>query len=137
MTRRCGSPTRCTTAIRRLATASAGTLVRLVGAASALTFQAQAPHVAQLHVGAFDQQDVDRWAAGRPEIAHHQTMLLLGIDGTNLMFDGVPQTTNIQQNSLVVPITARDLLLDCDNRPITEVEVGGIVLPVIYELETE
>lgn len=118
-----------------LATASAGTLVRLVGAASALMSQAQAPHVAQLHVGAYDQQEVDRWAAGRPEIAHHQTMLLLGIDGANLFFDGVPQTTNIQQNSLVVPNTARDLLLDLDNQPITEVAVGGIVLPVIYEVE--
>ena len=118
-----------------LATASAGTLVRLVGAANALMAEAQAPHVAQLHVGAFDQRDVDRWAADQPEVAHHQTMLLLGIDGADLFFDGQPQTTSIQQNSLVVPNTARDLLLDLDNQPITEVPVGGIVLPVIYEVE--
>jgi putative ABC transport system permease protein len=118
-----------------LATASAGTLVRLMGASSDLMSQAQAPHVAQLHVGAFDQREVDRWAAARTDIAHHQTMLMLGIDGANLSFDGVPQTTNIQQNSLVVPNPARDLLLDLDNQPITEVPVGGIVLPVIYEVE--
>jgi putative ABC transport system permease protein len=118
-----------------LATASAGTLIRLTGAASRLMALADAPHVAQLHVGPYDQGQVDRWAAERPEIAHHQTMLLLGIDGANLFFDGVRQTTSIQQNSLVVPNRERDLLLDMDNRPITEVAAGTIVLPVYYEVE--
>lgn len=117
-----------------LATASAGTLVRLIGASGDLMEQAQAPHVAQLHVGAFDQAEVDRWVAGRPEVAHHQTMLLLGIDGANLLFDGEAQTASIQQNSLVVPNTQRDLLLDLDNRPITQVEPGTIVLPVYHQL---
>jgi putative ABC transport system permease protein len=118
-----------------LATASAGTLVRLTGASDNLMAQADAPHVVQLHAGAFDQGEVERWAAERPEVAHHQTMLMLGIDGANLFFDGVPQTTNIQQNSLVVPNRERDLLLDLDNRPITEVEPGTTVLPVIYQVE--
>ncbi len=117
-----------------LATASAGTLTRLIGASSDLMEQAQAPHVAQLHVGAFDQGEVDRWVAGRSEVAHHQTMLLLGIDGANLLFDGEAQTASIQQNSLVVPNTQRDLLLDLDNRPITQVEPGTIVLPVYHQL---
>ena len=119
-----------------LGTASAGTLVRLLGASSDLMARADAPHVAQLHVGAFDQQEVDRWVAGRSEVAHHQTMLMLGIDGANLLFDGEPQTASIQQNSLVVPNTERDLLLDLDNRPITEVEPGGIVLPVYHQVES-
>lgn len=118
-----------------LATASAGTLVRLTGASSRLLAQAEAPHLVQLHAGAYDQQQVDRWAAERPAVAHHQTQLLLGIDGANLFFDGVPQTTNIQQNSLVVPNRERDLLLDLDNQPITEVAPGTMVLPVIYEVE--
>jgi putative ABC transport system permease protein len=61
-------------------------------------------------------------------------MLLLGIDGANLFFDGEVQTTNIQQNSLVVPNRERDLLLDLDNQPILEVAPGEIVLPVIYEV---
>ncbi|MFK5647835.1 FtsX-like permease family protein [Ornithinimicrobium sp. LYQ121] len=118
-----------------LATASAGTLVRLVGASSSLMTQAEAPHVAQLHAGPYDQEQVDAWAIGRPEVAHHQSMLLLGIGGADLFFDGVAQTDNIQQNSLVVPNTERDLLLDLDNAPITEVEPGTIVLPVIYQVE--
>ncbi|MDQ0094875.1 hypothetical protein [Paeniglutamicibacter psychrophenolicus] len=104
-----------------LATASAGTLVRLIGASSSLTTKADAPHVAQLHAGSYDQSAVDRWVAERPEVAEHQAMLMLGIDGVNLFFDDVPQTTNIQQNSLVVPNTEPDLLLDLDNQPITEV----------------
>ena len=116
-----------------LATASAGTLTRLLGAASSLMERADAPHVVQMHAGAYDQAEVNRWAAGRPEVAHHQVMLMLGIDGANLLFDGAPQTENIQQNSLVVPNAQRDLLLDLDNQPITEVAPGTIVLPVIYE----
>jgi putative ABC transport system permease protein len=118
-----------------LATASAGTLVRLIGASGRLMSAAEAPHVAQLHVGPYDQREVDRWVADRPEVEHHQTMLMLGIDGANLAFDGEPQTTSIQQNSLVVPNQERDLLLDVDGRPITDVATGTIVLPVYYEVE--
>jgi putative ABC transport system permease protein len=116
-----------------LATASAGTLTRLIGASSALMDRAQAPHVAQLHVGPYDQAEVDRWVAGRADVEHHQTQLMLGIDGAELSFDGAPQTTSIQQNSLVVPNTERDLLLDLDDQPITEVAPGTIVLPVYYD----
>ena len=118
-----------------LATASAGTLVRLVGASSSLMARADAPHVAQMHVGPYDQQEVDRWAAGRPEVAHHQTMLQLGIDGASLFFDGEPQTTSIQQNALVVPNVERDLLLDLDDRPVLEVAPGTIMPPVLYQVE--
>lgn len=120
-----------------LATASAGTLVRLIGASSSLMAQARAPHVAQLHAGAYDHSAVNRWAADRPEVAYHQTMLMLGIDGANLFFDGEPQTTNIQQNSLVAPNGERDLLLDLGNRPITEVTSGTVVLPVYYDVVTD
>jgi putative ABC transport system permease protein len=118
-----------------LATASAGTLVRLIGASSSLMARADAPHVAQMHAGEYDQQEVDRWAAERPEVVAHQTMLMLGIDGANLAFDGEPQTTSIQQNSLVVPNRERDLLLDLNDQPITAVAPGTIVLPVIYQVE--
>ena len=116
-----------------LATASAGTLTRLIGAASSLMQRADAPHVVQMHAGSYEQREVDRWAAERPEVAHHQAMLMLGIDGASLSFDGAPQTANIQQNSLVVPNPERDLLLDLDNQPIIEVAPGTIVLPVYYE----
>lgn len=118
-----------------LATASAGTMTRLIGASGRLMSEAQAPHVAQLHVGSYDQQEVDRWVASRPEVEHHQTMLMLGIDGANLSFDDELQTRNIQQNALVVPNHRRDLLLDLEGEPITEVATGTIVLPVLYEVE--
>jgi putative ABC transport system permease protein len=116
-----------------LATASAGTLTRLFGGAGRLMDRADAPHVVQMHAGPYDAQEIDRWAADRPEVAHHQVLLTLGIDGANLLFDGAPQTENIQQNALVVPNAERDLLLDLDDQPITEVAPGTIVLPVIYD----
>ncbi|MFA9429885.1 FtsX-like permease family protein [Egicoccus sp. AB-alg2] len=118
-----------------LAAASTGTLSRLVGTSGRLMAQAAAPHVLQMHAGPYDQAEVDRWAAARPDVVHHQSMLMLGIDGANLSFDGVPQTASIQQNALVVPNTERDLLLDLDNQPLTDVAPGTIVLPVIYEVE--
>lgn len=118
-----------------LVTASAGTLTRLLGASTSLLAQARAPHVAQLHVGPYDPAQVDDWVATRPEVEHHQAMLLLGIDGAELTFAGEPQTSSIQQNSLVVPNQERDLLLDLDNRPITEVAPGTVVPPVFYEVE--
>lgn len=118
-----------------LAVASAGTLVRLVGASGRLMTQARAPHVLQMHTGPYDAAEVERWAAARPEVAAHQTMLTLGIDGANLLFDGAPQTTSIQQNALVTPNTERDLLLDLDNAPLTEVAPGTVVPPVIYQVE--
>lgn len=120
-----------------LATASAGTLVRLVGASSALMARAGAPHVAQLHVGEYHQDDVDAWAGGRPEVDHHQTMPMLGIDGADLFLDGQDQRANVQQNALVVPNADRDLLLDMHNEPITAVEPGTIILPVFYDVETD
>jgi putative ABC transport system permease protein len=118
-----------------LAAASAGTLVRLVGAAGDLMDEASAPHVLQMHAGPYDPTEVERWAADRPEVAHHQTMVMLNIDGADLSFAGEPQTTSIQQNSLVVPNTERDLLLDLDNQPLIEVAPGTIVPPVIYQVE--
>ena len=120
-----------------LATASAGTLTRLFGASSALMDRAQAPHVAQLHVGDYDAAAVDRWVASRPEVVHHQTMVMVGIDGAHLFFDGEDQSDNIQQNSLVVPNMERDLLLDLDNEPVLEVEPGTIVLPVLYDVRSD
>jgi putative ABC transport system permease protein len=118
-----------------LATASSGTLVRLIGASSSLMAQADAPDVVQMHAGDYDEQQLQDWVAQRPDVAHHQTMLMLGIDGAGLDFDGELQTESIQQNSLVVPSAERDLLLDLDNEPITDVEPGTIVLPVIYEVQ--
>jgi putative ABC transport system permease protein len=118
-----------------LATASAGTLVRLIGASSDLMDRAAAPHVVQMHAGELDEAALERFIAGRPEIEHHQNQLMLGIDGADLSFAGEPQTANIQQNALVVPNAERDLLFDLEDRPITEVEPGTILLPVYYEVE--
>lgn len=120
-----------------LATASAGVLVRLAGASGQLLSTADAPHVVQLHAGDLDEDVLQEWVAGRDDVAHQHTQLMLGIDGAELFFDGEAQTTSIQQNSLVVPNAERDLLLDLDNQPLTTVEPGTIVLPVIYQIESD
>jgi hypothetical protein len=53
---------------------------------SSLMTEAEAPHVVQLHVGPYDQPEVDRCTAERPEVAHQQMMLMLGVNDANLFF---------------------------------------------------
>lgn len=118
-----------------LATASAGLLVRLAGASAQLLDRADAPHVAQMHAGPVDTERIRDWASENPQVIAQQTDLLLGIDGADLAFDGQSQSGNVQQNSLVVPNTQRDLLLDLEDRPLIAVEPGTVWLPVYYQIE--
>lgn len=118
-----------------LAGAGAGLLARLGGAADGLLARAHAPQVAQMHTGPVDEGRLDAWAARTPEVQAHQDMLLLGIDGQHLLFDGRSQAHNVQENSLVVPATERDLLLQLDGTPLTRVRPGEIWLPVHYRIE--
>ncbi|MGJ3509651.1 FtsX-like permease family protein [Enemella sp. A6] len=118
-----------------LACASAGLLARAVGAGDRLLATADAPDVAQMHAGPMRASDIEAWAGRRDDVAAHQTQLLLGIDNAQLWFDQESQAQSIQQNSLVVPNGERDLLLDLQGRPITEVAPGTIWLPVIYQVE--
>ncbi|MGO1227742.1 ABC transporter permease [Brachybacterium sp. AOP42-C2-15] len=116
-----------------LACAGTGLITRLVGSGDALIERADAPHLAQLHTGDVDVDEIADFAADRPEITAHQVTPLLGIDGAQLFFDGASQSSNVQQNSLVVPSHERDLLLGLQDRPIIDVEPGTIWLPLLYE----
>ncbi|MFC7463748.1 ABC transporter permease [Brachybacterium sp. GCM10030252] len=117
------------------AVAAAGLMARLAGASTALLDQADAPHLAQMHAGELDAGAVDAFAAERPEVTAHRTQLLLGLDGSQLSFDGVGQDSSIQQNSLTVPSAESDLMLDLDGQAVTEVRPGTIWLPVMYRIE--
>lgn len=116
-----------------LACAGTGLITRLAGSGDSLLERADAPHLVQMHSGAVDVDEIGDFAADRPEVDAHQVMPLLGIDGAQLFFDGVSQSSNVQQNSLVVPDDERDLLLDEQDRPVTDVDRGTIWLPVLYE----
>ena len=116
-----------------LACAGTGLITRLVGSGDALIERADAPHLAQLHTGDVDVDEITEFAAERPEITAHQVTPLLGIDGAQLFFDGTIQSSSVQQNSLMVPAHERDLLLDLQDRPITDVEPGTVWLPLLYE----
>lgn len=118
-----------------MASASAGLLARLAGAGDRLLTVADAPHVGQMHAGPLDEGELAAWAGQRPDVAHHQVQLLLGVDNAQLIFDGVPQTDSIQQNSFVVANTERDLFTDLAGHRVTDVESGTIWLPVIYRVE--
>lgn len=120
-----------------LATASAGLLATVGGAADRLLERADSPHVVQMHAGELDQAEIDAWTAGRRDVTAQQSAPLLTLDGDQLLLRGVPQTDNIQQNSLMVPSAERDLLLKIDGEPLTHVEPGTIWLPVFYAIEDD
>ena len=118
-----------------LAAAGTGLLTRLVGASDGLLERARAPHLAQMHAGDLDPEQITSWAQERHEVTAVQIQPQLLIDGDHLLLDGTSQSGSIQQNSLVVPERERDLLLDADGGVVRQVEAGTIWLPVYYEIE--
>lgn len=120
-----------------LATASAGLLATIGGAADRLLDQTESPHVVQMHAGELDRAKIDEWTAGRDDVTAHQILPLLTLDGDRLHLRGVPQTDNIQQNSLMVPSAERDLLLKLDGEPLSQVEPGTVWLPVFYAIKDD
>lgn len=116
-----------------LACAGTGLITRLVGSGDSLLARADAPHLAQLTSGHVDAGAIDAFSGERPEVTAHQVMPMLGIPGSQLLFDGEDQSGSVQENALVVPSTARDLLLDLEDRPLTDVAPGTIWLPLLYQ----
>lgn len=120
-----------------LATASAGLLASVGGAANRLLARADSPHVAQMHAGELDERAIDEWAGARTDVAAHQVMPLLTLDGRDLKIDGAAQSGSVQQNSLMVPTPERDQLLTLDGAVLGTVAPGEVWLPVYYAIEEE
>lgn len=123
-----------------LACAGTALLARTIGAGDSLLERANAPDLAQMHAGELDaasRDSLDAFAAESPEITAHRMMPLLGIDGERLEIDGASQGGSIQQNSLVVPDPAADMLLDEADHAVADVEPGTIWLPVYYRIEQD
>lgn len=120
-----------------LAGAGAGLLTAVAGAGDRLLETARSPHVVQMHTGAIDAAALEQWAAAHGDVLAHQQLELLTLEPHHLVLAGQIQTDNIQQNSLMVPATERDLLLTLAGEPLVSVEPGMIWLPVYYQLEHE
>ena len=119
-----------------LACAGTALMARLAGAGETLLDRADAPHLVQMHSGEVDVDEVEEFARGRPEVTAHRVQPLLGLEGAQLFLDGESQAASVQQNLLVVPDDRRDLLLDEQDRPITDVHPGTIWLPLFHQLES-
>ena len=119
-----------------LACTGAALMARLSGAGEELLDRADAPDLVQMHAGALDEEEIDRFAEGRPEVSAHRVAPLLGIDGAELQLDGESQAGSVQEISLAVPDPERDLMLVAeDDSPLTEVEPGTVWLPVFHRTE--
>lgn len=119
-----------------LACTGAALMARLSGAGEELLDRADAPDLVQMHAGELDEEEIDRFAEGRPEVSAHRVAPLLGIDGAELQLDGESQAGSVQEISLAVPDPERDLMLVAeDDSPLTEVEPGTVWLPVFHRTE--
>src|SRR5690625_7490347 len=95
-----------------LAAAGTGLLTRLVGASDGLLERARAPHLAQMHAGDLNSEQITSWAQERHEVPAAQIQRQPLIDGGHLRLDGTSQSGSIQQHSLSVPQPVRTRLLD-------------------------
>lgn len=115
-----------------LAAASVGVVITLTRAVDGLMERAGTADLVQMHSGEVDQDAIDAWVAGREDVADQQTQLMLGIDGTQLWFDGVSEAGGVQEASLVTQNPRFDLLLDLENEPL-RVDPGEVAVPIYYQ----
>lgn len=104
---------------------------------------ARPPHFMQMHVGDFNQVEVDRFAREKDYIEAWQTVEMIDIPGNNIQVINSAGTSYSMADSLidnywVKPTDQYDILLDLDNQPLYP-EVGEVGVPLIllnrYKIE--
>lgn len=106
-------------------------LVNLTGAVKTLVTQAKTPHFVQMHAGALDTAQIAEFAKENDKVEQYQIARFLGIDGADLVFNGVPFTGSMSDHGFTTQNKNFDFLLDMDGTPIV-VEDGELYIPVLY-----
>jgi len=108
-------------------------ILQLNSALNALFVKSSVPHFMQMHVGEFDQAQIDRWAAANSLVKAQQTVEMITIDGTNLYLgEGqIAQGNSVMDISFVKQNATFDFLLDLESQ-IIQVSPGEIAVPIYY-----
>lgn len=111
--------------------ASGGLVIeRLTGALKDIENIAAPPHYLQMHVGAYDEDEIQAFSDGTGMVEHVAIQRMFNVEGINLVHDQA-FSDSLLDNYFVVQNKAFDYLLDTENR-IAEVAPGEIGIPVVY-----
>ncbi len=96
---------------------------------------ARPPHFMQMHVGDFNQTDLDSFASEIDYIEAWQTVEMIDIIGNNIQVIGsygtsFSMTDSLIDNYWVMPNENYDILLDLNNKPLYP-ERGEVTVPLI------
>ena len=108
-------------------------IATLLQSMSELQERAVPADIAQMHIGPYDQAEVDRFTeAQREHIAAQETMVLLGFEGRLIQF-GENQTMagTVQDISFVVQNQHFDFILDLNNEKL-DVRESEVAVPIYF-----
>ena len=118
-----------------LAASAINNIANLIQSMSDLEEKAVPADITQMHIGEFDQTEIDQFTKEQQEhIAMQETMTLLNIDGSHIHF-GQNETMagTVQDLSFVVQNEKFDFILDLKNEKL-DIKEGYVAVP-IYLME--
>ena len=116
-----------------LAASAINNIANLIQSMSDLEEKAVPADITQMHIGDFDQTEIDRFTKEQQEhVAMQETMTLLNIDGSHLDF-GQNETMagTVQDISFVVQNEKFDFILDLNNEKL-DVKEGHVAVPIYF-----
>ena len=116
-----------------LAASAINNIANLIQSMSDLEEKAVPADITQMHIGEFDQTEIDRFTKEQQEhVAMQETMTLLNIDGSHLHF-GQNETMagTVQDISFVVQNEKFDFILDLNNEKL-DVKEGHVAVPIYF-----
>ncbi len=106
-------------------------LVSLSGAVETLMNQAKTPHYMQMHAGEIDIERLTSFAEQNNNVDQFQVVEFLGIDASELLFNGQTLTGSVMDNGFSTQNDSFDYLLDLEGNVI-QVSDGEVYIPVFY-----
>ncbi len=99
-----------------------------------LMTKAETPHFLQMHTGELPEDDINAFAAGRPEVEEMQICTFLNLENGQIKIGDNSFDNNMQDNGLFVQSDKFDYLLDAGDN-IISVSPGDVYVPVAYKNE--
>ncbi|MGW7157961.1 ABC transporter permease [Paenibacillus sp. LK1] len=106
-------------------------IMELTSSIQYLFSESKAPHFVQMHAGELDQAKVNTWADGQSNVAQHQIVEMVNIDGANLFLGTESEKSSVMDIDFVTQNQNFDYLLNL-NSDIIQVNDGEIAVPVYY-----
>lgn len=108
----------------------------LIGAIDEMNEVALPPHYLQMHVGEFDEQEVQTYAEQMGLVEHTQFQYMFNLDGASISFERGDHSkgsfsNSVLDNYFVTQNPKFDRLVNLDNQ-VVQVEPGEIGLPLYY-----